>query len=174
MSVRHLSRLAAVGALALAAATVAVLPAQAAAPHTSGGKLVAVLSGGDYLSPTHPMIETLTLVNRTGAAITNPIWRDLFTSSVGSDTQTISDTDIVLQTWQQGHWAAWTDDNLGELENGLAAGASASVTVRFQLVSETMPTPIGHIGLDVAGGDDSATPSAADSFSLTKVFTVQS
>jgi hypothetical protein len=182
MSARHLPRLAAVAAaaLALAAGTAAVLPAQAAlaaspqpaAAHASRA-LVATLTGGDYLSPTHPMTETLTLVNRTGAAITTPIGRDLFTSSTSSDEQTIQDTDILLQTWQNGHWAAWTDDNLGQLEKGLPAGARASVTVRFQLVGQTMPTRYGHIVLDVVGGVDTAAPGTADTFSLAKVFTVR-
>ena len=173
MSIRRTSRLAAATGLAVLAlaATGATAQAASAAPAPT---LKATVHGGDYLSATHPMIETLTITNHTGAALTDPIWRSLWLSNAGSDEQTIQDTDILLQTWQDGHWAAWTDDNLGELPNGLANGAHASITIRFQLVSQTMTTPTGHITLDLSGGVQGPDLSSTDTFALTKVFTVRS
>ena len=137
----------------------------------TGGPLVAVLSGGDYLSPGHPMVETLTLTNRTGAALKDTIFRDLSLSPVGKDTKTIENTDIVLQTWQHGHWVAWTDTNLGELTHGLANGAHAGVTVRFLLAKQTMPTPSGHIAIHINGGVISG-GTGIPLFNLQKVATV--
>ncbi|MBF9069300.1 hypothetical protein [Streptacidiphilus fuscans] len=139
----------------------------------TGGPLTATLSGGDYLAANHPMYETLTVVNRTGAALKAPIWENLYLSNAGSDYQTVGRTDIRLSTWQNGHWVAWSPNNLPGLPYGLAAGASASITVRFQLVGQTMTTPTGHIELHIAGGVNGAVPNGAGTFDATRTFLVR-
>lgn len=138
----------------------------------TGGPLTAALSGSDYLSPTHPMVETLTLTNHTGAALRGPIRQYLSLSSTGNDSRTLADTDIRLQTWDNGHWVPWTDNNLPELKNGLANGASANISVRFQLLRQTMPTSSGHIALHIDGSVNGAYPPGGGTFDLTKVFAV--
>jgi hypothetical protein len=141
---------------------------------TTGGPLVATLTGDSWLSKTHPMVETLTLINRTGAPITSGIWKNLFFTTAGSDWKTLDGSSLGLQVWENGRWTAWTDDNLDlpGLNYDLAKGAEGIVKVRISLLNETMPTARGHFTVDINGGINGAIDGGSGTFKLDKVITV--
>jgi hypothetical protein len=139
----------------------------------TGGPLVATLTGSNWLSRTHPMVETLTLTNRTGAAIKSGIWRNLVLTSSGSGWQTLDDCAIGLNIWENGHWEPWTDANLNVgMPFDLAKGAQGTITVRYTLLNDSMPTPSGHFKAVINGGINGAVPGSAGTFQVDKVITV--
>ncbi|MEZ0094941.1 hypothetical protein [Streptacidiphilus sp. EB129] len=93
--------------------------------HT-GGPVVETLSGGTTLAPGQPLVETLSVTNRTGAAIASP-WNSYLDGAITPG------VDLGYEVWTAGHWVPLTHGGapLPAIPAGLADGATATYKLRI-------------------------------------------
>ncbi len=136
---------------------------------TTGGPIVERLSGGTVVAPGRPAYETLTVTNRTGAALATA-WDDLAYINVPATAKGLAGalaTDVWVGSAAKGHWQPVQDSNLLNAPRGLANNATASFRLRVRLVNYATNTASFTAGFYVLNLAGNATWATADHQNLT-------
>jgi hypothetical protein len=130
--------------------------------HKTGGPVVETLSGTNTVRPDRPAYETLTVTNRTGAAIAAP-WTD----GVFLDGLDTFNTDVWVGTAAKGHWQRMVNGILPAIPGGFANGATATYHFRVDLARYVGNAPTQHVYMMVWSNNTSEGPGNAVSTTLT-------
>lgn len=115
-------------------------------PHT-GGPVTEKLTGNSVITAKAPAVETLTVTNHTGAALSS-LYQSL---TYGPDGITPDTQQVAFDEWTGKAWKTVTTGEL-TLPKGLANGASHTWKLRVRLVGKTAPTAHGKLSLYIDGG----------------------
>ncbi|QMU68970.1 hypothetical protein [Streptacidiphilus sp. P02-A3a] len=105
----------------------------------TGGRVVETLTGGGSVAPGRDALETLTVANRTGAAVPGPVGGEVSTSGLVQDGDQYGPGRVTVDLLEGGHWVALKGGQLPVLGNGLAK--DAVVSYRLRLVSGPYQAP---------------------------------
>ena len=136
---------------------------------TTGGPIVESLSGGTVVAPGRPAYETLTVTNRTGAALADA-WNDLAYINVPATAKGLDGalaTDVWVGSAAKGHWQPVQGTSLLNAPRGLAENATATFRLRVRLVDYATKAASFPAGFSVLNLEGNATWATADHRNLT-------
>ncbi len=136
---------------------------------TTGGPIVERLSGGTVVAPGRPAYETLTVTNRTGAALATA-WDDLAYINVPATAKGLAGalaTDVWVGSAAKGHWQPVQNTGLLNAPRGLANNATATFRLRVRLVDYTTTAASFRTGFYVLNLAGNATWATSDHQNLT-------
>lgn len=132
----------------------------------TGGPMVESLSGGNDVAPGRPLLTTLTVTNRTGAALAHA-WPNQIVFGSDRHGDISSDTRLAADLWDGAHWQPLKDGQLPTLPAGFAKGASVSYQLRVRVTEYHAKAASGLVSMFVRGGGGPGT-----TFQATKELTV--
>ncbi len=134
----------------------------------TGGPMVETLSNtGSTVSPGHPLETTLTITNKTGAALADQ-WPNEIVYGADRKGEDSSGVTLVTDVWDGGKWQQLGQDgSLPTIEAGFANGASVSYKLRVRVLSYDSAEASVPVSMFVWGGGGPGT-----TYSLTKELTV--
>lgn len=134
----------------------------------TGGPMAETLSNtGSTVSPGHPLETTLTITNKTGAALAEQ-WPNEIVYGADRKGENSNGVTLVTDVWDGTKWQQLAQDgSLPTIEAGFANGASVSYKLRVRVLSYDSAAASVPVSMFVWGGGGPGT-----TFSLTKELTV--
>jgi hypothetical protein len=105
----------------------------------AGGPIFENTVGGATVAPGEPALETVTVTNRTGAPIEQPL--DFEAQAMADSTAVRLAVDEWVGPVRTGHWQVLSGNGLVAVPAGLANGASAELRLRVRLVEYAATAP---------------------------------
>jgi hypothetical protein len=120
----------------------------------TGGPVLETFGGsGSTIAPGQPLVNTLTITNKSGAPLTKSWQSDLSYGQSGKQTGVADHMVLAMDEWTG---AAWKPIDaaapLAHLQNDLPNGASVTFTFRVRLVKYSAVVPSGPISVSVDSG----------------------